>query len=276
MFMKKNTIKKDKNGFKEENVKKNEDSNKSTIIKENNIKDEHDDAVQMAQLADYKNTNSNIDKNKNNYVGFWVRYAAITIDSIIVLMVTTPIVFIMGIFIAIINSYLDNVIVTMILNVVSYLISFSVGLIYYTMTTNYYQATFGKMAVGAKVEAENGKKLEIKSLIIREIIKSVTSIALPILHVIIAFTNKKQGLHDFAVKSVVVYADSTKRARKWVVGIVLALEAFVITFIIFIIILIAVVALNAIEKSDFDTDGMSVEKIIEDIEDNIDINLDNE
>ena len=274
MFMVKDISKdvSEKNEFREdssekkEEVKKNEVKDGATVIKENSIEDKHDDVVQMAQSADYKNTNSEMVKNKDNYAGFWVRYAAGAIDGFIVMMITMPVLFIVGILFAVLESFLEGVIVKAVLDGVTVLIALGVGLVYYIMMTNKYQATLGKMAVGAKVESENNKKLELKSLAIREIIKLAVSSFLPLIHVIIAFTGKKQGLHDFAAKSVVVYTNSVERARGWVVGIVLGLQAIMVIFGIVLFLLIGVAVFSALENSDFSSDGASIESFFENLE----------
>ncbi len=233
---------------KKEEIKKSKIDDRATIIKENNVEDKYNDAVQMAQSSDYQNVSHKINKDKDNYVGFWVRYVAYTIDGFIIGIIIILIFFVMGIIIAVIDSFSESIIVQIILNILPYLISFGVGLVYYVMTTNHYQATLGKMAVGVRVESENGKRLELKSLAMRETIKIVSSFFLPILHIIIAFTGKKQGLHDFAAYSVVVYVASIKRARGWVVGVVLGFQAFVIIFGILLISIVAVIAITAVNN----------------------------
>lgn len=74
------------------------------------------------------------------------------------------------------------------------------------------QATLGKMALGLKVTAVDGGKPTIGRLALREILgRFVNAITLFIGYIIIAFTEKKQGLHDMMVDTVVIYDPARKK-----------------------------------------------------------------
>ncbi len=70
--------------------------------------------------------------------------------------------------------------------------------------TKYFQQTIGKMVFGLKVIPLNEKPLSWGTIIFREGIGRYISATITILYAIVAFTPKKQGLHDiFADTSVV-------------------------------------------------------------------------
>jgi len=68
------------------------------------------------------------------------------------------------------------------------------------------QATIGKLAVGIRVCTENGDRLTFANATGRFFAKIVSAIILLIGFVMIAFDNKKQGLHDKLANTLVVYS----------------------------------------------------------------------
>ncbi len=160
---------------------------------------------------------------KENYTGFWVRFAASFIDLLIIIF-----------FFCVPLFYVLNLLTKDAVFAVGSLLS-STGLIspwiipivflYYVITTHFYGATFGKMAVGCKVTAIDGSRLSLGQVVLREVLgKFINSITLNIGYLIAAFTPQKRGLHDYIAKSVVTYTDPESRARKWVVITVLTLQ----------------------------------------------------
>ncbi len=236
------------NDSNKNNIAKNEKVEKKPLLKTDvDSESKKSDKIKTTQIVNEKE-NSLGKKYSNNYAGFWVRYVAFFIDSVVVALITIPVVVILGIFIAVISVTVDNAIINMILDRASYIVSLFVGLLYYILTTNHYQATLGKMAIGIKVESETGEKLSLKYIILRESLKAIQSMfLLHFLYAIVGFTDKKQALHDLASKSVVVYVDPIKRARKYIVGAVIGLQvtiaSLIIAFILFLII-ISIAGLN--------------------------------
>lgn len=79
-------------------------------------------------------------------------------------------------------------------------------ILYYSFfESSKYQATPGKMIFGLKVTDMNGNRISIDKAIIRNIVKTISTIILYISVITIAFTKKKQGLHDFAADTIVIY-----------------------------------------------------------------------
>ena len=132
------------------------------------------------------------------YAGFWIRVVASLIDMVVIIPCAILIVFFAMLVVG------DGFVVTMILKFLTY----SMGLVYFIVMTNEYQATLGKMAVGIKVcDATTLQKAVSKNIILREILSSIMSYipVVNLLIVVVAFTQKKQGIHDFAANSVVIY-----------------------------------------------------------------------
>jgi uncharacterized RDD family membrane protein YckC len=140
------------------------------------------------------------------YAGFWVRFAASLVDGLILIV---PSIIISAIFGKNIGYFMQ------------YILMWTYAI--YMLSDR--QATFGKMAVGIKVIAADGSDQRTGKLALREIVgKFLNIITFGIGYFMIAFTSKKQGLHDMIADTVVIY-DSSKKRRPWitVLGIVLAL-----------------------------------------------------
>jgi uncharacterized RDD family membrane protein YckC len=66
------------------------------------------------------------------------------------------------------------------------------------------QATLGKMALGLKVTDLNGKQISFGKATGRYFAKIISAIILLIGFIMVAFTEKKQGLHDMIAGTLVV------------------------------------------------------------------------
>lgn len=152
------------------------------------------------------------------YAGFWARFAAIMVDGLVL--------------------FIPSVILSVILGKTfgqfsGTLLTWAYAV--YMISTK--QATLGKMAVGLKVTTSNGDKPSAGKAVVREILgKFVSAITLCIGYLMIAFTQKKQGLHDMIADTVVIW-DPARKRRKWIIvlGIIFGLLVPVIMFISIII-----------------------------------------
>ncbi len=127
------------------------------------------------------------------YGGFWIRVLAYLADAMIILLglvvLGVPLYFLGGIGIAI------------------HTVLWFVGPIAYFawFTASERQATFGKQLCGLKVEhAGTGQRISLLRSIGRELAKFVSGAILMLGFLIVAFTPRKQGLHDFLGATVVV------------------------------------------------------------------------
>jgi len=128
----------------------------------------------------------------NPYAGFWIRFAALVIDCIIIV----PI-----------NTY-----------TLSYFAEGSVGrllvpnLIWYIynagLTSSNLQATLGKKILGLKVVGLDGEKISFGRASGRCLATILSGFILGIGYLMVAFTDKKRGLHDMIAGTYVVKAST--------------------------------------------------------------------
>jgi uncharacterized RDD family membrane protein YckC len=140
-------------------------------------------------------------KNINmDYAGFWKRFAAVIIDYLIIMALGL----IIGVIVAFlyrtqigrasINAYL-----------LGQIIGILIGWIYYAVfESSAIQATLGKMALGIKVTDMNGNRIGFGKATGRHFGKIVSKMILMIGYLMVAFTEKKQGLHDMMAGCLVV------------------------------------------------------------------------
>ena len=80
-----------------------------------------------------------------------------------------------------------------------------IGWLYFAvMESSTSQGTVGKMALGIKVTDTEGNKISFLRATGRHFGKIISSIILGIGYIMIAFTQKKQGLHDMLAECLVV------------------------------------------------------------------------
>jgi len=126
-----------------------------------------------------------------NYAGFWKRFCAYFIDIIITQIVVVIIAFICGFMIGMSGgSESEGAIVGGIIGIVLPWIYFA------AMESSGKQATLGKMALGIKVTSTEGEKITFGKASGRYFGKILSALILLIGFVMVAFTEKKQGLHD--------------------------------------------------------------------------------
>ena len=126
----------------------------------------------------------------NPYAGFWIRFAALVVDCIIIV----PI-----------NTY-----------TLSYFAEGSVGrllvpnLIWWVytagLTCSNFQATLGKKFLGLKVVGLDGERISFGRASGRWLASILSGFILGIGYLMVAFTEKKQGLHDMIAGTYVVKA----------------------------------------------------------------------
>ena len=134
------------------------------------------------------------------YVGFWARVGAALIDTVLVLLVTFPLlVAIYG------RDYLDGSRTGISTGVVDFLLSWVAPAVAVVAFWLYKQATPGKMAVSARVvDAKTGNTMTVGQSIGRYLAYFVSTIPLGLGLIWVAFDPKKQGWHDKLAGTVVV------------------------------------------------------------------------
>jgi uncharacterized RDD family membrane protein YckC len=133
-----------------------------------------------------------------DYAGFWRRFAAYIIDSILISVVFWLAVLILG---AIAGD--GGVIVAYILGTIG-------GFAYYAgMESSSNQATVGKIALGIQVTDLQGNRVSFGKALGRNLAKILSALILYIGFIMAAFTAKKQALHDMIAGTLVVKKGST-------------------------------------------------------------------
>ena len=126
------------------------------------------------------------------YAGFWRRVAAALIDGILVGIVS-------GIVTAIAGGISDSAEIT------AQILLFVAAYVYYAgMESSAYQATVGKIALGIQVTDLNGNRISFLRALGRNLAEILSALILLIGYIMVAFTAKKQGLHDMIAGTLVV------------------------------------------------------------------------
>lgn len=124
------------------------------------------------------------------YAGFWKRFVASIIDSVILI----PVSFLIGALQTFGGAYIEGFFVGVVLSWLYFAISESQG----------WQATLGKKLMGIKVTDLYGQKITFARASGRYISKFLSYITLGLGYVMVAFTKRKQGLHDLVAETLVL------------------------------------------------------------------------
>lgn len=132
-----------------------------------------------------------------NYGGFWIRFLAYLVDSLIVTVGFVGIMLLLG---AMGLELAGAEIIFLVLSILYWAL----------MQSSPRQATIGKELCGLKVGGPNGERLSVPRALGREAAKIISSLTLLIGFIIAAFTRNKQALHDFVASTYVVRASEGK------------------------------------------------------------------
>ncbi len=139
----------------------------------------------------------------SKYAGFWKRFAAYLIDSVILGIV--------GLIISAIANgaydpvYMDGAVAYNPGSGMATWILILVGWIYFAvMESSVKQGTLGKIALGIKVTDLNGARISFGRATGRHFAKIISTIIILIGFLMIAWTKQKQALHDKIAKCLVV------------------------------------------------------------------------
>lgn len=134
------------------------------------------------------------------YAGFWKRFGAGVIDLIALMVINFVVGFAAGlIYVTTGNPTAAGA------SLISNIIAIAAGWLYFAkFESSSKQATPGKMALGIKVTDMDGGRITFGRATGRHFAKIVSAITLLIGYFMIAFTGKKQGLHDIMAKCLVV------------------------------------------------------------------------
>ena len=140
------------------------------------------------------------------YAGFLKRVAAYIIDVLVLVIPNFIIGFIVGFILAVnAKTEIELEIALAGADALINIISFLIGWIYFAaMESSSKQATLGKLALGIKVTDYDGNKISFGKATGRFFGKILSGIIFCIGFIMVAFTNKKQGLHDLMAGTLVV------------------------------------------------------------------------
>ncbi len=119
------------------------------------------------------------------YAGFWLRFVAIFIDSLILVI---PMVLVYAVFSDL--GWFVNIVL--------------IWLYYASMESSEKQATLGKLAMGIKVTDLQGNQISFGRATGRHFAKMISGLTLFIGHIMAGFTEKKQALHDMIANCLVI------------------------------------------------------------------------
>jgi len=134
------------------------------------------------------------------YAGFWVRVVAALIDTILIVIITLPLlVAIYGM------TYFEEALGTLVLGIWDFLIFYVLPAVAVIVFWMYRSATPGKMAVKAKiVDAKTGEKPSTGQCVGRYFAYYVAFLPLGLGIIWVAFDKRKRGWHDLLAGTVVV------------------------------------------------------------------------
>ncbi|MBD7978262.1 RDD family protein [Serpens gallinarum] len=146
-----------------------------------------------------------MESDEYEYSGFWVRAGATIIDTILLLLITTPIIVtVYG------WSYFTDESYGIIAGPADFLISWVLPAIAVIAFWMLKQATPGKMAISSKiVDATTGNPASTAQLIGRYFAYFVSAIPLCLGIIWVAFDKRKQGWHDKLAGTVVIKKTKT-------------------------------------------------------------------
>jgi len=131
------------------------------------------------------------------YGGFWIRVVAYIIDAILLTIVCGVLDRLLGIDIFVSDwEHYDPL---------ASLVSLVIGWLYFALLESSERgATVGKMAMGLRVVTSDGQRLSFMNATGRYFAKILSAIILCIGFIMIAFTDKKRGLHDMIAGTLVI------------------------------------------------------------------------
>jgi uncharacterized RDD family membrane protein YckC len=156
----------------------------------------------------------------SNYAGFWLRFVAYLIDTIVVQIlqsfIVLPFLAFIGLGIASegffndFNSMNEEEIIGMAIAFVSAVSTFALlatalQILYFSiMEASKFQGTLGKMALGLVVTDMEGKPIDFPKALLRNLGKIISGMLLLIGYIMAGLTEKKQALHDMIASTLVV------------------------------------------------------------------------
>ena len=139
-----------------------------------------------------------------SYAGFWLRVLAWLIDALISCAISFPLGIAVGLIVAASGSDLDSgdiLLVRLSTNGLSIVASW----LYYSLCeSSSWQGTVGKKVLGLRVTDLDGQRISFGRATGRHFAKFLSGLTLGIGFIMVAFTERKQGLHDMVANTLVL------------------------------------------------------------------------
>lgn len=133
-----------------------------------------------------------------NFAGFWVRVLAYIIDAIPLIIIGVVLALLSG------DPLIDTDPDAPIYGFTDF-VGLIIGIVYFVgFESSAYQATPGKMALGLIVTDIDGRRITPMRAVGRYFAKILSGLILMIGFIMVAFTERNQGLHDFLASTLVV------------------------------------------------------------------------
>ena len=143
--------------------------------------------------------------NEPSYAGFWIRVLAYLIDSLLLSIVFCPLGFGLGL-LGVAGEIDENSPAWMGVNLLLNVVSLLVGWLYFAFTeSSSWQATVGKRLLKLKVTDMHGQRISFGKATGRYFGQILSGMICGIGYIMVAFTEKKQGLHDMLAGTLVVW-----------------------------------------------------------------------
>jgi len=147
--------------------------------------------------------NQGTKKNTTEYAGFWRRFAAYFIDTIILTIISLPLI--LADILLIEYQFQMDLMLYILISLLTLILSAVIYWLYKAlMESSSKQATFGKMAMGIIVTDTNGKRISFANATGRHFASYISAFILFIGYIMAAFTKRKQALHDIMAGTYVI------------------------------------------------------------------------
>lgn len=143
------------------------------------------------------------------YAGFWLRFAAYLIDTMLLILVFLPVGFVLGIILAA-TPMGDDPSLSMGLNLLSNGVQILAGWLYSSvLESSSWQGTVGKKIVGLRVTDLEGNRISFGKATGRYFGKILSGAICLVGFVMAGFTEKRQALHDQLAGTLVLSGPAT-------------------------------------------------------------------
>ena len=140
-------------------------------------------------------------QDRQAYGGFWIRFAATAVDTVVLLIPILLVSFLYRSTTPPANSELEKVVV----DLVDIGLNFTIWWVYTAvLLSSSWQATIGKKVCGLRVVDYDGRRVTFGRATGRYFASFLSAVLLCVGFFMIAWTRRKQGLHDFMANTLVI------------------------------------------------------------------------